>query len=73
MSGGVVRIGRRRVPLIPVERSVVERTAYIFGECSAAAAALKEADAHPGPCCFWRAGDYLLVEKVPAARAGDEG
>lgn len=51
---------------IELERSVLERTAAIIGEHSAAAAAMADADAHKGDARFWKVpGGYIVVEKSP--------
>lgn len=50
-----------------VGRAAIEAVAYIMGESSAAAAALKDADSHDGPVRFWHSpkGKMWLVEKLP--------
>jgi len=51
---------------LEVPRSVIERTAHIIGDSSAAALALKEADSHDGPVRFYQTPNHsLIVEKLP--------
>lgn len=48
-----------------VPRSVIESTATIMGEHSAAAKALRDADSHDGEIRFWvvRDDNVIVVEK----------
>lgn len=48
-------------------RANMERLASIVGPASAAAAALREADSHEGPCSFLRFGSTLIVVKEPSS------
>lgn len=51
------------VPMIEVDRKVLEATARIIGPSSAAAQALADADAHDGETAFFRSGTTILVQK----------
>ncbi len=52
-----------------VPRAAVERVARAFGEQSAAARALADADAHDGPVQFFQCGSTILLGKSPPAAA----
>ena len=55
-------------------REFVARVAGIVGEASAAAAMLRAADDHGGPCRFWIGqGGRLLLERVRPEHAAVEG
>ena len=54
----------RKYALIPLPRDLLERLAYIMGDCSAAAAALTDAESHKGPVRFYRHGPSIVVEKL---------
>ena len=53
------------VRLEPLTREVLEMTAKVVGESSAAASALKDADSHRGPVRFWKRRNTIIVEKLP--------
>jgi len=46
-----------------VSRSVVESTATVMGDHSAAAKALRDADNHDGEVRFWVVDNVIVVEK----------
>jgi hypothetical protein len=46
-------------------RAAVENVAAIFGQCSGAAKALREADAYEGPVQFYQHGSKILIKKLP--------
>lgn len=51
---------------LEVSRDVLERTAHIIGDSSAAALALKDAASHDGPVRFYQTPQHsLIVEKLP--------
>ena len=64
-------MSRRKVNLIPLDRSVVELTANILGPDSAAALALQAANAHDGLVQFWESDHSIIVQKLPVKRVID--
>lgn len=55
-----------RSKMTEIPRDVIEATARILGPASAAAQALADADAHDGQSFFFRLGDMIIVQKMPA-------
>lgn len=58
--------------LIPIDRQTLKRVAYIVGQSSAAQQALDAAADYDGETLFWRAGEYILVERLPLPTASME-
>jgi hypothetical protein len=55
----------RRFRGTPIKREAIEKIAVIFGPTSAAAQALKDADARKGPVDFIDTGSSIVVVKHP--------
>lgn len=61
------KIGRRKVPVLPIHEEVVKTVARIMGEQSACADALRNAEERRAAgehVEFFTAGDYVLVRGV---------
>lgn len=55
-----------RSKMVEIPREVIEATARVLGPASAAAQALADADSHSGQSFFFRLGNMIIVQKMPA-------